>query len=266
MKYKLLALDLDGTLLQPDLTILPELTPALDRLQKSGVMVVLCTGRAYPSARMYEESLGLQQPVICYNGAVIRGSNGGILSERFVDMEHMKTIIGICEERDWYLQLYNNDSIIVSRVSEHTLADPDYHNMPCHEMGQLSTAILDPTPKLMTVCRPDEAEERRYILDKATYGNLLLTGSSRNLVEMMPKNAGKTGALKQLCEIYSIDQRDVVACGDGENDADMLAFAGTGCAVFNAEEHCKSVADYICRGENGYGVLEVIEKFFAIPV
>ena len=265
MTYKLLALDIDGTLLQTDMSILPEVMAAIKRLQSQGVYIILATGRAFPSAKKYADILNLNSPLICYNGAVIRtGKDSEPVFQQCLPLPLMEEIIVFGEERDWYLQLYNNDAILVAKTSEHTLADPDFANMPTIETGRLSAAKLQPSPKIMTRCTPEEVAARLGML-KASFGErLYIVGSTPHLLEMMCNGVSKAHALHQLCNHYRISPSEIVACGDGDNDRDMLSFAGVGCAVANAVSSTKNEANYVCAATNGHGVLEAINRYFDV--
>ena len=269
MTYKLLALDIDGTLLQKDKSILPEIKTAIERLQSQGIYIILATGRAFPSAKKYADILNLNTPLICYNGAVMRTVQGREpLFRKCLPLPVMREIIAFGEERGWYLQLYNsdavNDAIVVERICDHTLADPDFANMPVIEAGRLSQADLSPSPKIMTRCASAEVKARLAILRENFGEKVYIVGSTPHLLEMMCKEVCKAYALRQLCDCYLISPSEIVACGDGDNDKDMLLFAGVGCAVANAVSTTKNAADYVCAAENGYGVLEAINKYFAI--
>ncbi len=262
MEYRLLALDLDGSLLEPDLSVLPQTANSIARLMRSGVIVTLATGRAFPSAKKYADMLGIDCPLICYNGAVIKNTAGQILYESFLPPQLVRAVAAACEAHRWYLQLYSDDRIAVERVTAHTENDPDYQNMPTVEVGPLSEAKLGPTPKMLTRCAPGESERRAEALRRISGGGLYITDSSPGTVEMMSREAGKAAALARLCGSLCIDLTRTVVCGDGGNDLDMIKAAGLGCATANAAPEVKESADYVCTGNNGHGVFEVINKFF----
>ena len=262
MTFKMLALDIDGTLLEDDLSILPELPSVISKLQEDGIIVTLSTGRAFPSAKKYADLIGICVPLVCYNGAQIRAAEAASpLFEANLSLELMTDIIRFCEPMDWYLQLYNNDKIVVSEICSHTVADPDFANMPTLEMGKLSAASLGPSPKIMTRCEKSELAARRKMLEQEFGARLYVTGSTSQLLEMMPIGISKAEALKTLCEQLDISPSQLLACGDGDNDREMLQFAGMGCAMANAAGRTKAAADYVCGQKNGHGVLEAIKRF-----
>ncbi|MBE6038845.1 MAG: HAD family phosphatase [Anaerofustis stercorihominis] len=263
MKYKLLALDLDGTLLMPDKTIPEDVKKSITELQEKGIIVTLCTGRMYPTVKKYAEELGITYPLVCYNGALIRSADDDepVMYEP-LDMSLQEKIIACGEENGWYLQLYQDDRVAAAEITYETLADPDAKTLPPVALGKLSEAVLSPSPKMMSFCDPSEVPVRIGAFERATDGKLYIASSTPNLVEMMKKGVCKSEALKKLCEIYGIRREEVVVCGDSGNDADMIRWAALGCAMANATEELKAVSDYICENSYSYGVKEVIERFF----
>ena len=263
MNYKLLALDLDGTLLMRDHTIPEDVKAAITKLMDAGVVVTLSTGRMYPTVQKYALELGLRAPLICYNGAVIRDAAGNPpLLYRPLPMDLQEAIIRCGEEHGWYLQLYQNDHVAAAEIVRETLVDPDAKTLPPVALGKLSEANLLPSPKMMSMCAPEEVPLRMRTFAEATGDRLYIASSTPTLVEMMQKGVCKSEALKVLCAHYGIRQEEVVVCGDSGNDADMVSWAGMGCAMANATPALKELANYICEKERSYGVLEVIHRFF----
>ncbi|MBQ2866117.1 MAG: HAD family phosphatase [Clostridia bacterium] len=263
MSYRLLALDLDGTLLMPDKTVPEDVKAAIHRLKEAGVIVTLATGRMYPTVQKYALELGVTAPLICYNGALVRDAAGSPpLLYKPLPKDLQDAIIRCGEERGWYLQLYQNDTVCAAEIVWETLADPDAKTLPPIALGKLSEAALDPSPKMMSMCPPEEVSMRTEAFDRATGNRLYIASSTPTLVEMMQKGVCKSEALKLLCAHYNVSREQVVVCGDSGNDADMVAWAGLGCAMANGTDALKGIADYVCRHSNSYGVLEVMHKFF----
>jgi len=263
MKYKMLALDLDGTLLMRDLTIPEELVQNILRLQDEGVVVTLATGRMYTTARMYAQRLGIHKPLVTYNGAWVQSPDQDTpLFDRGMTEELQHAIITLGEREGWYLQLYNDHKIVVEKISEHTEADPDMEVNPVLEVGTLSKADIKLSPKIMSRCDVGEVEERVRMLQEYVGPELFIASSHPRLIEMMRQGTSKSQALKKLCEFYGIAPEETVVCGDSGNDLDMVKWAGMGCAMGNATDSLKAAANYVCQEENSWGVLEVIKKFF----
>ena len=141
MTYRLIALDLDGTLLMPDKTIPEEVKTAIRQLTEAGVIVTLATGRMYPTVRNCALELGLTSPLICYTGALVRDAMGSEpLLYKPLPLDLQQAIIDCGEARGWYLQLYQDDVICAAEIVEETLIDPDVKTAPPVALGKLSEA------------------------------------------------------------------------------------------------------------------------------
>lgn len=260
---KMLCLDLDETLLMPDLTIPQPVICALQQLMEKGVLVTLATGRMFPSAKKYADRVGISAPLVVYNGAMIRAAGAPQPQHFFpVPMDAMHKIIEIAACHHWYLQLYNEDRIVVEKIVRETEIDPDLKNAPCLEVGDLRCASLGPTPKLMTAAQPEEIARRKKILRRELGDRLYLAASKPYLLEMMDNGVTKAHSLDLLCRSFGLTPVDAVACGDSDNDTEMLLWAGLGCCMKNGLASVKQQSDYVCRNERSFGVLEVIERFF----
>ena len=260
---KMLCLDLDETLLMPDLTIPTPVAKALRKLVERGVIVTLATGRMFPSAKKYAEQIGLTAPLVVYNGAMICAAGAEKPLYFFpVPAGAVQAILDCAYEKDWYIQLYNDNRIVVDKRVRETEIDPDLKNALCLELGDLRNACLGPTPKLMTAAEPAEIARRRAVLHERLGDRLYLAASKPYLLEMMDKGVNKAHSLDILCKHYGLSAQDAVACGDSGNDLEMLQWAGTGCCVQNGLPEVKEQCDYVCANPRSAGVLEVIERFF----
>ena len=262
MAYKLLALDLDGTLLMPDLSIPAQVRAALLRLQRAGVCVTLSTGRMFSTAEVYARDLGLTAPLVCYNGACLRAPGEAPLLWQPLTRELQDAVLRCCDRFGWYAQLYNDDRIVVAEETEDTRRDPDSKTLPCRTVGRLIHADIALSPKIMTRCHPSETAFRAAVLKRETGEGLYIAASTPRLVEMMRRGVGKAKALEALCQKLGITPAEAVVCGDSGNDLDMVRWAGMGCAMENATPGLKEHADYICTRANSFGVLECIQRFF----
>ena len=258
---KLIALDLDDTLLMPDVTIPDEVILVLREAAEQGVHVVIATGRIYPSAKIYAELLGTDCPIICYNGAMIRkiGENPLYAAELNTDLMHRIALF--CKERGLYLQMYDEDDIVVKEICDATLVDPDSKVTDIREIGDLSAAELHPSPKMMILDEPERLKEIRKEMD-ALFGNELYMATSKEyLLEMMPKGVSKKNTLERYTQSLGLTRDEVMACGDNTNDLEMVKWAGIGVAVANAVPELKAEADYVAEVERSYGVAEAVKKF-----
>lgn len=263
MSYRMLALDLDNTLLSRDLTATPAAREGVARLLNRGVIVTLATGRMFPSARKYAREFGITAPLATYNGALIRSADGSFPEIlRPLPREKVEKIIAFCEEHRHYVQLYHEDTLICGRYTKETDIDPDLLNCPYREVGDLKTAAHLTTPKMVMVVEPAEAPAITEALKKAVGDDLYIAASKNYLIEIMRRDVSKATALQLICEHLGVEAEEVVCCGDNSNDAAMVQWAGMGVAMGNASPALKAVADYTAAAAYGDGVAEAIRRFF----
>ena len=194
---KLIALDLDDTLLMPDGTIPEGVAETLREAERRGVGIVIATGRSYPSAKIYAEILGSECPVICYNGAVIRRAGQPPLYSASLSVGLMKRIAFFCRERGLYLQMYDEDHIVVDKICESTLIDPDSKVTGIREIGDLTKAELRPSPKMMILDDPEKIPAIRRDLE--TLGSALYGEIERISVGNDAEGCFKTEGINSFC-------------------------------------------------------------------
>ena len=258
---KLIALDLDDTLLMPDCTIPDEAVAVLKRAADMGIKVVISTGRIFPSARMYAQRLGTNCPIICYNGAMIREPDGDTIMSVQHSPEDIRQVALFCKKHGLYLQAYAEDDIVVEKTVEKTLIDPDSKTTNIRELGDLTKAELLPSPKMMFFDTPERLAEIRVEFEKEFPDRFYIATSKEYLLEIMPKNVSKKNTLEKYATSCGITEDEVMACGDNTNDKEMVEWAGLGVSVANGVPELRAAADYIAEKERSFGVIEAVEKF-----
>ena len=258
---KMIALDLDDTLLMEDLSVPEEVVASLKAAENRGVKVVIATGRIFPSARSYAALLGSESPVVCYNGSMIRTPDGGVIRSWQHEPETIREVAAFCKERGLYLQAYAEDEIVVEKTVEKTLIDPDSKATAIREMGDLTTADLLPSPKMMIFDTPERLAEIRPELETAFPDRFYLATSKNYLLEIMPRDVSKRNTLERFAEELGITREEVMACGDNTNDREMVEWAGLGVSVANGVPELKQVADYVAARERSWGVKEAVDRF-----
>lgn len=258
---KLIALDLDNTLLEQNNEIHPHTLSLLKNCSKHGITVVIATGRLYLSAKKYADEIGPHCKILCYNGCLVADNDGTPLFSAELSVGIMRKIISFCKEKNLYCQFYRDHKILVEKVTEGTTIDPDLANTEAIEVKNFDEYRLSPSPKGMIVAPPEMVpayqNDLNEFLERATY----IAQSQPYLIEIMPKGVNKASSLDFLCRKLNISCDEVMACGDNSNDAEMIKWAGTGIAVANSRESLKAAASYICKKERSLGVAEAIEKF-----
>lgn len=260
---KLIATDLDNTLLNKQ-GLIPDSTAALLReAAEKGVVTAVATGRCFPSALGAARTIGAHTPVICYNGSLIKwGDTGEVLAKSYVEVDTMRKIAAYCHERGLFFQGYDYDDVIICEADGPGLRrDPDLAVAGFRAVGDFLTyPDLHPTPKMLIVDRADLVPARLVELAEC-FPELDFCQSEPYLIEVIPKNAGKGKAVAQLAQLMGVRQEEVMALGDNTNDLPMLRWAGLGVVVANGVESVKAEADYVCEKERSEGVEEALRKF-----
>ena len=263
---KLIATDLDNTLLDKDGSVPPETVAALAKAEEKGVTVTVATGRSFASARGVAEMIGGNGLAICYNGSQIRRlADGMVLYSGCVDKDVQRGIIEFVHERGLYLQMYDNDEIVVETLRLDMHNDPDLKFASHREVGDFLKEPLFDTPKMMIAADPAEVPALQAELEEMFAGRIFCAQSEPHLIEIMPAAVNKGTALAALCQEMGIRREEIMALGDNTNDMHLLQAAGLAIAVANAVPRLQEYADYVCKGERSEGFREAIEKFILAP-
>ncbi len=263
---KLIAIDLDDTLLNTQRHVSPRNRDAIKKARERGVMVTLATGRMYQSALPYAHELGLDVPLITYQGALIKTALSGeeLLHQR-IPLKEALEIVRLVEDTPVQLNLYVDDELHVAELTERGQTYANRVRVPIHPVGRLSTWLKHAPTKIVIVHDPETiagiCTEIRSRLGDA----VRLTCSWPHFLEISHPEVGKGQALAFFGKRYGIGPEEMMACGDGENDLDMIQYAGLGVVMGNGQDRAKQVADYITRTNDEDGVAEAIEKFVLNP-
>jgi Cof subfamily protein (haloacid dehalogenase superfamily) len=255
LRYKLLALDLDGTILDLHLNLDPRDVASLHRIVDAGVAVIACTGRPFPGATPWVERLGLAGPIICYQGAQVRTLDGDMLLDHGVPHELAMEVIRYARERDLHVQAYRDDQLIVERDRPEAHIYARHAGMQIHVVPDLDEAMGPTTPKLVIVSTPETVESILPDARSRWKGRLNVATSTPDYLEFTSADSDKASALRYMCDRLGVDQSETVAVGDGRNDASMIAWAGLGIAVAGSPPEVVAAADRTIPGP-GHGGIE----------
>lgn len=262
MTIKLIAVDLDDTLLDSKLAVSPRACEAIRQAVARGVTVTIATGRMYCSALVYAKQLNLDVPLITYNGALIKAClSGETLLNQPVEREFALEVMTLCRERNWYIQTYMNDELYVKEFNEHAAYYQHLSGIKPHAIGGRLYDVEQPPNKLLLMLGVDEIKEA-YNIIKARFGNKLTVAITKpTFIEITHPLANKGRALAFLADKLHIRQEEVMAIGDSGNDLDMIKYAGWGVAMGNAREAIKAAARLETLSNDADGVAEAIEKY-----
>lgn len=263
--YKMIAMDLDDTLLDQQLCISETDRMAIELAQKIGVKVVLATGRMYRATLPYVAELGLDTPAISYQGALVKKPDTGeILLHRPVPMAMAIKIIRELKPYGYHINLYMGDELIIARESPESRLYTSISGVEAAEVGDLEDFLIkkqfDPT-KVLVVAREEQLDEISPGLKLLFGENLHITKSKPHFLEFSHPRATKGHALAVVAGYYGITRDEIIAVGDSYNDLEMLAYAGLGVVVANARDEIKAKADYVTGANTDGGVAGVIRRF-----
>lgn len=267
MGTRLIAIDLDDTLLDRELTIPEEAREAIQAAVRRGIVVTLATGRMYESALPFALSLGLDVPLITYNGALIKTSiSREVYRHICIPKGLAEEVIRYCQGHGLHVNLYFNDKLYVREASPEALDYQATRGVSLNVVGDLEEFLNrgflngDPT-KLLVVADEHILGEHESVLHEMFRGKLSIVRSYPTYLEVVSRGVSKGEALRTLAGRFGIEREEVLAIGDNHNDVDMIEYAGVGVAVGNATAAVISGADYVTAGSCGRGVAEAIRKF-----
>ena len=262
MQYKLLALDMDGTLLNSEKQISERNLSAVKQAESLGVKVVISTGRPVEAVEKYMEILEPKAPVVAYHGAIIvNPEDKGVLYQKSLRKEDALLIMECGKSLDASQCIWSNgklytldDSYYVRQYAEHVGADYIIQE----EMGVLAKQGIT---KILWNDKPEQTTMNLEKVKKIIKGEIAFTTSSPQFLEFVDWQVSKGNALAFLGKYFDIQASEMIAIGDEMNDESMLKYAGLGVAMENASYTVKSFADYVTLSNNDDGVAHVIEKF-----
>jgi Cof subfamily protein (haloacid dehalogenase superfamily) len=270
---KLIAIDIDGTLLNSQHVVTEAVESALKAAMTKGVKVILATGKTYHSGEHLVKQLGLTTPGVYNQGTNIFNADGTLHSQITLDTNVARQVITFAEDRGFIIALYSGRRILVRKL-ENRIRDltDKYHEPLAEQVGPLQN-VLDSVPinKLLAVY-PDDARRVKALrwqlsmqIDRSAR---LLNAGIPDMLEVMPPGVSKGSGVKTLIKELGIPAEAVLAIGDAENDIEMLQFAGIGVAMGNAPQQVKDVADAVVASNDEDGVAEAVKRFVldAAPV
>lgn len=261
---RLLALDLDGTLMDDDMVIRSaRARRAISAAQERGVVVTLATGRMFDSTLAFARDLGITAPLICYQGGLIRSPNSDApLYRATMEPSLVREVLEWCAHRGRRIVLYAGDDVF---LDERRYPESFYRDLLGERLIWVDDlrAVLDQHEpiKFLVFVEPQDAGSVEAELRLRFEGRMELTRSHALIVEGNPLGVSKEDALRRLAAHLDIPQAQVMAVGDQDNDASMIAWAGVGVAMGNASHATKSAADWIAPSVAQDGAAVAIERF-----
>jgi hypothetical protein len=258
--FDLIALDLDGTLLAPDESISAANRAAIGRALKSGIRVVLVTGRGVDTPIRVSHDLGINLPVICCHGALTKDFRAGkTLAHVPVPLEYAKPMLEYAERLQLNVAVYAEE--LFWRMPSAHIFMPDMLGPAWREVPSLVNVLKEGPPTFLRFMGADAVAALEREFGDLPLGYRHETWYDFVECAVLNRDASKKNALARLCADFQISSDRVLAVGDSRNDVPMLVWAGTGVAMGNALPEVRSAVRYATADNEHDGVAQAIERF-----
>ena len=262
---RVVAMDLDGTVLDETFTPSARTAAAIAAAEAAGIACLIATGRMFVSARRIAAQLGIRRPLVCYQGALVADPvSGEVLVHRPIEAPLAREILrAMPTEHARHSNLYIDDELYVWEENEATLRYSQVSGVEMHIVGPLADWIERPTTKIVTVGRPDDMDVLRDELQPLFGSRAFIAKSLPYFLEFAAPGVSKASGLALLADLLGFSAEQAVAVGDAENDREMLDWAGCGLAVANASDLLKGEADAVIPSVHDDGVAQLLEALAA---
>jgi len=258
---KIIATDIDGTILNWGEGFSPAVRECINRLTQSGVKVVLVTGRMHASAICVAKELGLNTPIISYQGGLVKDFDGKTLYQADLNPNYAKEIIKWARENNIHINLYIDDKLYVEHDNDiiKFYVSGKYID---YTVCSFDTLKLENVNKILAIDLSDAQKVTGWVEElKKKYPDLYIVKSTPYFCEIGSPYAKKSDGVRVLCDYFGIKEEEVLTIGDQNNDIDLVKSGGIGVAMGNATPELKACADYITDTVQNDGFVKAIEKF-----
>jgi Cof subfamily protein (haloacid dehalogenase superfamily) len=256
------ACDLDRTLIGEDAQLRPRTKAVIAVVRSAGIHVVLVTGRMFQSVRRYALEAGIDDPVVCYQGAVVAEPvSGRWLRHEPIPLELAREAIAALNEEGFGLNCYVHDELYVSEITSDARRYADFQHLELHPVGDLLAWLEEPPTKLVVIDDPEVLDGLKRRMLSRFDGRLYISKSLPYFLEFASPQVTKAAGMDFLSQHLGFARERTVAFGDGENDIELVDWAGYGVAVENAHDQVKEVADFVCPSVDEEGVAQVLEAY-----
>lgn len=261
--YQAVAIDIDGTLIDRSLEITPRNLAALQAAMARGTRVILATGRMYRSALRYAEEIGTEEPVICYQGGVVRAPGGEILREWPVSPEDAVAALRLARELDLHINLYHDDVFYVEETGWGAKRYAEVSQIEAQVVPDLMELARQGSTKIVFVDHPERLKELEPVIRARLEPRARVTFSVPEFLEVVDAGVSKGAALAYVCENSGLDPAHLLAAGDAPNDVEMFRYAGFAVAPRDAFPEALAEADGVIPPPQEDGIAAMVERYLS---
>jgi Cof subfamily protein (haloacid dehalogenase superfamily) len=226
------------------------------------VHVIVVTGRMFRGVRPYLDEAGLDDPVVCYQGAVVADpATGRFLRDVPIPREVALEAIDAVVAAGFHVNCYVDDELYVAEVTPEARSYADFQGLEIHAVGPLHEWLRDDPTKLVAVGDPSDLDVLEAELKPRFAGRLFVSKSLPHFLEFAHPDVNKGSGLQFVAELLGFTAAETVACGDGENDRELLDWAGFRVAVANAHDEILQRADLVVPDAEDEGVAQLFDAF-----
>jgi Cof subfamily protein (haloacid dehalogenase superfamily) len=256
--------DLDGTICNYDLEIRPVIVETMSAVIRAGKRITICTGRGYQSLAKFLDRVPVNAPLILCNGSLILEPHSRRVIEFLpVSVPFVHNMMRLAVKEDLYLRLYMDD---LETIVEH---QPQKQGFVVRTPGGPRAIVADPfdlvsrSPHKLAFVSDDPAETKGIaaVVRSACEGSARVVVSSPSIIEVLTPGVSKASAMARVASIVGVPRERVLAIGDGDNDVEMICWAGKGIAMGNATQSAKEAAEWVAPSVNQDGLAQALEKF-----
>ena len=261
-KIRMIVTDLDGTLVNAAYEITEENKKAVQAAAEHGVPTVIATGRMHRSAVNYAEALGVDAPIISYNGAVVKTAGGELLASSYLEPQVVERVLGYVFACGWYVQSYVGDALYYVEKTEDARIYESASKVYGEAIGR--GGMLSRTkevPKLLVAVPAEKIDDVIRNLRNRFRNEADVMQSNPTYIEIVRPGVSKARAMMVLAEKRGIGADEIMALGDSGNDVEMIRAAGLGVAMGNAIPSVKEAADEIAPSCEENGFAEAVRRF-----
>lgn len=265
-RYKMIVLDLDGTLTNEKKEMTPATKSTLMAAQAQGIKIVLASGRPTYGITDLADELELESfggYILAFNGGkVTECASGRVVFEQILDEHLVPLLYQSAHDVGMPILTYQGNSIATTRKDDkYVIHEAFINKMPIVQYDDFLGQLVHPINKCLIVGDPAPLHQLELQLAERLNGKMEIYRSADFFLECVPLGIDKARSLERLITMLHIGSDEVIACGDGYNDLSMIRFAGLGVAMANASEEVRSSANYVTLSNEEDGVAHVIHKF-----
>ncbi len=264
--YKIIALDMDGTLLNSEHQISPENKRAIEQAKQKGVKVVLASGRPLKGMQAYLDELNIDSDndfVLFFNGSMVKNvGTDEIIHSETISGKTAKEVAALANDLGVNVHAFSQvHGLITPKNSKYTQHEANINKLDITEMDFGLLEDDHPIIKAMLVDEPEKLSQAIKSIPQSWYQRFTIVQSAPFFLEFLNPSANKGVGVKAIADHLGYSADEVICMGDAENDHHMLEYAGLGVAMENAMEQTKAIADVVTVSNNEHGVARIIEEY-----